>query len=141
MTLAQQLIYLVRVCTLGIVIATFIMQLEPERSFRSATLRFDGFGHATYASIRLRVGKENYPILFVDEDVYRFLVNHEHGGTVDVLLRPGNGIVEMKQGGTLIFSADQYMRARDRSKSAARKWLYLSLMVLIGSFMVRPRLL
>lgn len=73
MTLGQLLIYLIRISALAAGLTAFIMQLEPDREFTPATLKFDGSGNATYASLRLRVGKKSYPILFADEKVLDFL--------------------------------------------------------------------
>ncbi|MGE4406640.1 hypothetical protein [Pseudomonas sp.] len=141
MTLGQLFTYLNRIIALAIAITAFVMQLEPARNFRAATLNFDGHGHATYASTRLRGGDTSYPILFMDDNVRSFLDCHKQGGEVDVLLRPDNGIVEMRQGDTVIFSVDQYIQTWDRSKSAARKWLFSAIAVILISFVFRRSLL
>lgn len=141
MALGQSLILFLRVVCLGIGLAAFVMQLEPSRNFKAATIVFDGIGYADYRAIYLTDGGASYPILYADERVYRYLFSNIKGGSVDVVLRPGNGIVEMRSGEDLIFSVDDYARAWDRSKSAARKWMFGALVVFFGTFLVRRSLL
>lgn len=99
-------IFFVRILCLGIALSTFVLQLEPKRDFRLATISFDSVGYADYRALYLTQGEISYPVLFADEKVYRYLFSHMNGGTVKVLLRPDNGIVEMRSGERLIFSVD-----------------------------------
>lgn len=128
---------LVRIMCLGIALATFVLQLEPNREFRSATISFDGVGYADYRALYLTYGKVSYPILYADEKVYHFVFSHMNGGEVQVLLRPDDGIVEMRSGKHLVFSVDDYIKARDASNSVSRKWMIGSLLLFLGTFLIR----
>jgi len=104
---------------------------------RSATIEFDEVARSTYLSVYLMSGDKKYAILVDNEKVNDFLYKYRYGGTVTALLRPGNGIVELRHSGTLLYSYEDYRRLYLEPKKKTRRLMYFTMVLFFITLIIR----
>lgn len=141
MPVADQYWLLGRALLLGLVVALYVMQYVPDGETREVTVEFSHVARSTYLSVYLVTDDNKYAVLVDNEKVDDFLYDYRNGGKVEALVRPGNGIVELRHAGELLYSLDEYDRAWVQPKAMPRRWMYFACAALILSFIVRPKLI
>lgn len=117
--------------------ALFVMQYVPNGDLRSATIKFNKIGYSTYLSVYLVGDDQKYAVLVDNDKVDNFLSDYRDGGTVTALLMPGNGIVELRHSGMLLYSYEDYLRLYVEPKKQPRRWMYVVIVMFLTTFIIR----
>ena len=134
---ADQWWLLVRSLLLGLSFALFVMQHEPGGDLRSATITFNEVARSTYLSVYLVAGNQKYSVLVDNDKVDDFLYNYRNGGTVTALLRSGDGIVELRHSGMLLYSYEDYRRLYLEPKKQPRRWMCVVIIMFLLTLIIR----